>query len=131
MYKKQLSFLILIFFLILSVDLIPQGSCNLLNKQYYGDNEINENLPSVDSASATFIYKVFYFGRVANVVKSDDLVEFDSVRLFRYVHIRATDGSFWTYSISHYEDSHHFLKDYHFIGILTNSFICGRFSKTI
>lgn len=131
MYKKQLSILILIFFLILSVGLIPQGSCNLLNKQYYGDNEINENLPSVDSASATFIYKVFYFGRVANVVKSDDLVEFDSVRLFRYIHIRATDGSFWTYSISHYEDSHHFLKDYHFIGILTNSFICGRFSKTI
>ena len=131
MYKKQLSFLILTFFLILSVGLIPQGSCNLLNKQYYSDNEINENLPSVDSASATFIYKIFYFGRVANVVKSDDLVEFDSVRLFRYMHIHATDGSFWTYSISHYEDSHHSLKDYHFIGILTNSFICGRFSKTI
>jgi len=130
MYKKQLSFLILTFFLMLSVG-ISQGSCNLLNKQYYSDSEINENLPSVGFASTTFIYKIFYFGRVANVVKSGDLVEFDSVRLFRCTHIRATDGSFWTYSISHYEDSHHSLKDYHFIGILTDSFICGHFSKTI
>ena len=131
MYKKQLSLLILTLLLLLSVGLIPEGSCNLLNKQYDSDNKINENFPSVDSASTTFIYKIFYFGRVANVVKSDDLVEFDSVRLFRYMHIRAADGSFWSYSISHYEDSHHSLKDYHFIGILTNSFICGHFSKTI
>jgi hypothetical protein len=119
-YKKQRSILILTLCILFSISVIPQESCQFVNKS-----------SDADPSSVTLHYRLFYIGRITNVYRSDDFVEFDSVRVLRYSHMFASDQSFWSFSISHYEDTHHSHEDYRFFGMLTNSFICGMFSKTI
>ena len=122
MYRKTKKILLLAFFILLSVAIIPQG---ISHHQIGYTEDINHD------SSTTYHLRIFYIGQVENVYKSEDLVEFDAVHILRYTHMFTSDHSFWSFSIAHYEETHISHEDYRFFGILTNSFILGMFTKTM
>jgi len=95
--------------------------------------ECSQSIKEKDQVSllSTYHYRIFYIGQVENVFRTNNLVEFDAISLLRYTHMFATDRSFWSFSIAHYEETHHSHDDYRFIGILTESIICGLFTKSV
>jgi hypothetical protein len=57
--------------------------------------------------------------------RENNYITFDAINLFRISFSRSDDWSFWEYSISHYEGTHHYHEGYRFLGILTNKIIFG------
>jgi hypothetical protein len=76
-----------------------------------------------------YIYKLWYFGRIDNLSVNENIVSFDAVNLWRFSHIRSSDGSYWDISFTHYEDVSHYLEGYEFHGLLLERLIWGQFIK--
>jgi hypothetical protein len=108
---------ILIIFLILI-------SCFQINVYANDTSDIN-NTQNINE----FTYRLFYLGRITNLERNEDIVTFDAINLYRISRIRSSDGSYWEFSINHYENVHHSLNDFRFLGIMTNTFIIGSFYK--
>lgn len=86
---------------------------------------------SMINSDVTYTYSIIYIGAISNIQKTDEEIEFDSVRLLRYTHISSSDGSFWSYSLAHYENTHHHHEGYKINGFTTNNFIFAKLTKEI
>jgi len=130
--KKQISMVFIFTLLILTIFLpVASTDVGIINhadaKSIYNDNTNNISINLIET---NFVYRLFHMGRIENVYNGENHVSFDSINLWRISRLRATDGSFWDFSISHYEGAHHSFEDYLFIGILTDNFIYGTFFKS-
>ena len=130
--KKQISTVFILTLLILTLILpltsADAGIINHADKRYtYNDNT---NTICINLIKTNYVYRLFHMGKIENVYKGENHVSFDSINLWRISRLRANDGSFWDFSISHYEGAHHSFEDYLFIGILTDNFIYGTFFKS-
>jgi len=115
--KKIIKTTLIIFILLL-----------LFQINVYATNILDENITQNNNE---FTYRLFYIGKITNVERSDDQVSFDAINLYRISRIRSSDGSYWEFSINHYENAIHSLKDFRFLGILTDNFIIGSFFKVV
>jgi hypothetical protein len=123
--------IITVFLLILSFSAFFQ-TINANSEKIDIDNTFKYNKETkMDSFNYQYIYILFYMGRIKNLDRGENSISFDSVKLWRASYLKASDGSFWDLSISHYEEAIHKLDDYNFIGILTKNIIYGIFYKIV
>jgi hypothetical protein len=122
--NKIISIFIIIFFIQISTNFPILAD---ENEKIEGFNEIRYSIKLVELND--FSYKLFYIGRITNLERTDDTVSFDGINIYRISRIKSSDGSFWEFSINHYKNIFHSLKDYRFQGIITEKFILGTFSK--
>jgi len=90
----------------------------------------NQN-KSIIKSNVIYTYSIVYIGKISNLQKTGEEIKFDSVRLLRYTHISTSDGSFWSYSFAHYENTHHHHEGYEINGFITNNFIFAKLTKEI
>ena len=131
--KKQIKVIFIFTLLILTFfSLVGSTDAGIIDRADAGSIYIDkaDNI-CINLIETKYVYRLFHVGRIENVYTGENYVSFDSINLWRISRLRATDGSFWDFSISHYEGTHHSLEDYRFIGILTDNFIYGTFFKSV
>lgn len=131
--KRQINVVFIFTLLILTFfSLVESTNAGIIDRADAESMYINEvdNI-CINLIEVKYVYRLFHVGRIENVYDGENYVSFDSINLWRISRLRATDSSFWDFSISHYEGVHHSLEDYRFIGILTDNFIYGTFFKSV
>ena len=108
-------------------------SINIVNAEKIKSNNYNEYSDSMIINSYfnqnEYYYRLFYIGGIKDLNIQENFISFDAVNLYRISFIRSSDWSFWEYSLSHYEETHHQHENYRFFGILRDNIILGIFFK--
>lgn len=93
------------------------------------DSRENNTSDELMPVNTEIIYRFFYIGTISNLVRTDTIVEFDSINVLRISHVYSVDGSYWDVGISHHENTHHLHDGYEFSGLISSSFLLGVFVK--